>query len=68
MISPVQLSACPSPPHTNKFWNNKLDFHEIQQKGHTTQGDPETIIFNTIASTIRTSEVDAKHEPHRLEL
>jgi hypothetical protein len=29
-----------------------VDFHEIQQGGHATEGDLDAIIFNPVASTI----------------
>jgi hypothetical protein len=46
----MSVSVCVSP--TNKILNQLADFHKIQQGGHAIERDLESIIFNSIVSTI----------------
>jgi hypothetical protein len=46
----MSVSVCVSP--INKLLNQLADFHIIQQGGHAIERDLESIIFNSIVSTI----------------
>jgi hypothetical protein len=37
---------------SHQILNQLVDFYEIQERGHAIEGDPDSIVFNTLVSTI----------------